>query len=758
MNFEKILPIVKINNDDLYTIDTTIYDIGKITKIENPFKEKLEVSLIGKIIKIKAKNKKENFFKYIILEGENRKYYLLIEKKYIPEIIFTYVPKKTIPKRVSLVGTFNGWNINKDIMHFDKKKGVFTLTKRLAPGIYTYKFYVDGKWIFDSSNSLKEPDGFGGFNSICKVEGNKHKKNIYILPYKINTPFISFKIMNVKKKDIEKIYIEENNKLFLNPDYTIKNKVLTIKINSNFENLRLVRIILFFKNKTLPYIFYYQIGKGLNYDDFFDWRKAVMYFAMTDRFCNGNKKNDNPIHDPELKPLCNYMGGDFEGITKKIKEGYFKKLGIDVIWISPVLKNPDEAYRDSLPPHYKFSGYHGYWPIKPRTIESRFGGKEALKELVKTAHKNNIKILIDFVARHVHIKHPYYKNHPEWFGTLNLPDGRKNIRLFDEYPLTTWFDTFLPAFDYEKNPKAIEQITDDALWLINTFDIDGFRQDAVKHIPHIFWRSLKKKLHKLEIKKHKCLYQVGETISDYDTIKSYVNYGELDGQFDFPLCWKIRDCFAWENEPMSALISAVQESEEKYGYDSLMGIFLGNHDFARFIAYCDFLSPQLSSREKELFWENPDLKLKNPKKAYKKMKNAFGFLFSLNGIPLIYYGDEIGLYGLGDPDNRRMMKFKNLNKFEKDMFNWISKLIKIRKSHPALYIGTFTPIKSQKDLIIYRKDYFNDHIFVIINRLKTEKEILLPYKGTYIDIIDRKKYKKKILLKPYKPMYLKINE
>ena len=108
-----------------------------------------------------------------------------------------------------------------------------------------------------------------------------------------------------------------------------------------------------------------------------------------------------------------------------------------------------------------------------------------LKELVSTAHKKGIKVLLDFVSHHVHEDHPWFKEHPDWFGTLDLPDGRKNLRLFDEYRLTTWFEPYIPSFDFTKSKAAIDAVSDNAIWWLEQTGADGYRHDAVKHVPNL---------------------------------------------------------------------------------------------------------------------------------------------------------------------------------------------------------------------------------------------------------------------------------
>jgi glycosidase len=133
----------------------------------------------------------------------------------------------------------------------------------------------------------------------------------------------------------------------------------------------------------------------------------------------------------------------------------------------------------------KFSAYHGYWPISFTQIDDHFGTPQEFDELVEMLHKTNKNILLDFVAHHVHEKAPFYLQHKENVTPLYLPDGSLNTERWDDHRLTTWFDVFLPTID-NSNPEVANIISDSAVWWLKTYNIDGFRHDAAKHVPLSF--------------------------------------------------------------------------------------------------------------------------------------------------------------------------------------------------------------------------------------------------------------------------------
>ena len=256
-----------------------------------------------------------------------------------------------------------------------------------------------------------------------------------------------------------------------------------------------------------------------------DKQAMIIYFLMVDRFKNGDLKNDAPVKDKEVDPRVNFQGGDLAGITQKIEDGYFKDLGVNTLWISPITQNPMDAWAEYPPPHRKFSGYHGYWPVTLTTVDNRFGTSDELKKLVSDAHDQKMNVILDFVSNHVHQESNIYKNHPDWATPLILPNKQKNIRLWDEQRLTTWFDEFLPTLDLSR-PEVYNMMSDSALFWIREYNLDGFRHDATKHTPEVYWRTLTSKINEqVVIPENRSVYQIGETFGSRDLIRELYQPG-----------------------------------------------------------------------------------------------------------------------------------------------------------------------------------------------------------------------------------------
>ena len=226
-----------------------------------------------------------------------------------------------------------------------------------------------------------------------------------------------------------------------------------------------------------------------------DWESATMYFALVDRFSNGNPLNDRPLKRPDVLPANDYHGGDVEGVQKRMEQDYFEDLGFNTIWLSPLHRNPQGAWGlwNKGGVFTRFSGYHGYWPTSTSHSDARMGTEDEIRRFNQVAHERGLNTLIDFVGHHVHLEHPVLKAHPDWTTSLYLPDSSLNTERWDEHRLTTWFDTHLPTLN-SQNPSVVMAMTDSALPWIQDYGFDGFRHDASKHVDLLYWRTLTRKL------------------------------------------------------------------------------------------------------------------------------------------------------------------------------------------------------------------------------------------------------------------------
>jgi glycosidase len=363
-------------------------------------------------------------------------------------------------------------------------------------------------------------------------------------------------------------------------------------------------------------------------------------------------------------------------------------------------------------------------------VDFRFGTDKELKTLIETAHQHNLNIILDYVTNHVHELHPIYQEHPEWSTDLYLPDGTLNTEKWDEYRLTTWFDTFLPTLDLE-NPEVTDIISDSAVFWIKNYHMDGFRHDATKHIPEIFWRTLTKKLKKeVIIPQSKRIYQVGETYGNRELIGSYINSGMLDGQFDFGVYDDAVSVFAKDNESFEKLIGSLRESLEHYGYHNLMGYISGNQDKPRFISLAGG-DLEFDEDAKLAGWTRK-IGVGDPV-AYKKLQSLNAFNLTIPGIPTIYYGDEFGMPGANDPDNRRMMQFDGLKPEEKLTTEITKNLIQLRRENLSLTYGDFNLLHLDAYTLVYMRSYFDKTSIIVFNKSKKPLPVLIKIPARFKD-------------------------
>ena len=477
-----------------------------------------------------------------------------------------------------------------------------------------------------------------------------------------------------------------------------------------------------------------------------DHESKIMYSLMIDRFNNGNSNNDWKINSPKVLPQVDYYGGDIKGITDKVNDNYFADLGINTIWISPITQNPYDSWGLNEDPVTEFSGYHGYWPIYSTKIDDRFGNKDELNELLNTSHKNNLNVILDYVANHLHIESPLVKENPTWITNLYLKDGRENIALWDEERLTTWFDKHLATLDLE-NPNVRDIMTDSTVYWLQNYDFDGFRHDACKHIPLEYWRDLVSKMNLINPTQN--YFQIGETYGSNELIGSYVKSGLLNGQFDFNVYFTAINSLGNEKGDMNNLLNEILNSLNSYGYHNQMGYISGNHDQPRFISLAGG-ELKWDEDHKKAGW-NREISV-GDSIAYNKLLMLHTINFTIPGIPCIYQGDEYGEPGGNDPDNRRMMRFAGLSKSEEELLDNVRCLVNLRSSSLALIFGQFIPLESDINSIAYARTFMGETIVIGINNSDTIKEYSLKLPLLLAD------NEVKMNIEPYNTKIIKLNK
>ncbi|MCP5064542.1 MAG: hypothetical protein GY936_19065 [Ignavibacteriae bacterium] len=701
-------------------------------------------------VKVNYKNEKlfltaEPSFKGMTLvefEADMNIYHIPIISKKEEYYKFTFKPEKEYTS-INLFGSFNGWDRTNVPMTDKNNDGIFEAEVPLEPGQHLYKFFGDGNEIIDPLNDNKIPNGFGSFNSVRTIKDeNIHKFYLHIDEYNSINPQSTFSFYledetegKLTKQNI--FALLENSKISTDKIY-LDGKFLSIKFNYDELENQTMRVAVA-KNGRISNIQTIKLNNGKPIDNSsFTWNDAIIYSLMIDRFSDGDKTNNIPVQHDSLHKKANYMGGDLKGIIHKLEDGYFNSLGINTLWISPVYDNPNKAYKEYPAPHRYYSGYHGYWPTSSNKVDEHFGDIELVKKLVAEAHKRDIKVLLDFVSNHVHTEHPYFTEHRDWFGQLELPDGRLNLRFWDEYRLTTWFEPYLASFDYLGSPEALETMTDNAVWWLQETGADGYRHDAVKHVPNLFWRKLNKKLKtQVESKREIPVYQIGETFGSYDLISSYVNNGQLHSQFNFNVYDVALSTFINHEASFDILDKEIHKSFSVYGSLNLMGNVMDSHDKNRFMSFADGDLDASEWSAPEVGWNNPPIV--NDDKNYKKLILYMAYMNTTPGLPVIYYGSEFGMSGATDPDNRRMMRFGNeLTNGEKGTFDQVKKIVNLRKSHTALRYGDYYTLQADSNIYAYIRSDLNERLLVVLNKSdETQRvDLTIPYHYNFESLTD----------------------
>lgn len=622
-------------------------------------------------------------------------------------------------KSVSIKGSFNAWvtdsTLVKPIGKLPTKK--WQVSNLLATeGYHQYKLVVNGNET-NPVNTQLVPNGLGGFNTQLIV-GNPDAK----------TPEVHAELSN------EKLTLQFTNALFYlaycNNHLISKGQVpvsgivpVTIPETAKTEKRTHIRVYTCNQFKAgndllIPLEYGSVITTQTEVLTRQDIHRNMMYFLMVDRFANGDTQNDPKPLDSVLPP-AQFLGGDLQGIQQKINANYFTNLGVNTLWLSPISQNATGAWGFwNKKVTTKFSGYHGYWPTSYSAIDSRFGTSSQFKNVITDAHNQQLNIILDFVAHHVHIQHPFYKQYPQWTTSLTLPDGSLNTERWDDHRLTTWFDTFLPTLDLQQT-EVREAISDSLLYWVNNYDIDGFRHDASKHVPEEFWRLLTYKIKKRVVLKptSTSFYQIGETYGSPDLISSYVNSGQMDAQFDFNLYDAAIGAFALpvqtDSTHWNGLKRTMMQSFDYYGWHHLMGNISGNQDRPRFASLADgSISP---SEDAKLAGWSRNITNAN-ELGYARMLQLMAFNFTIPGIPVIYYGDEYAMPGGNDPDNRRLMQFDGYNANQQQLIQKVKQLTALRKSNLALVYGEFRWLPVSGNYMGFEREYLGKRVWVLFSK------------------------------------------
>ena len=636
--------------------------------------------------------------------------------------------------------SFNNWSFSTPMTY---KDGIWSVELFLAPGSYPYEFFSakTSKRFLDTSNPLTMFDKDIRYSKLVVKDCRYPTVELAGRP-EINGKHIRFQIkftpgISGKNPDFDKSGIMLGRE---RADFSFDKETGIISIDYEAKNFG-------------KYTWFFKI---FDYDGFaaevltvpiwieekeFDWKEnAFIYQLMTDRFSNGDKSNDAPL--PDIDEKANWQGGDFQGIIDKIDENYFSDMGVNVLWISSPVANTENPGKGMGGDTRYYSPYHSYWPIATgwtnelhipgldSPIEKHFGTEEKLHELIQKAHRKGIRVMFDFVPNHVHTDSYLWKTYKNrgWFNMAKegLPaNASGGYTCGWERPIDCWFTDYLADINYRNN-DATEAVINHLIWMIQEFDIDGLRLDAIRLMEIDFTSSLKAAIQRKVTTTGILFYMIGETFTGdlgWDEIGYYLGENKLDGQFDFPLYHHIVRTFLLQSETLKTFAEFLKTNDYRYQNDfykgSIMGNFIGNHDVARALSLAnkdfDGVLSQGGEEANQKVWENSP-ELPDEEAPFSKMRNAITFLFTHPGIPIIYQGDEFGMPGANDPDNRRMNVFgDDLSENQKKNLEHTQILGKFRQNHPALAEGTRKDLILKDNIYAFAMKHEHDAVIAVFN-------------------------------------------
>ncbi|OMD42841.1 pullulanase [Paenibacillus odorifer] len=435
----------------------------------------------------------------------------------------------------------------------------------------------------------------------------------------------------------------------------------------------------------------------------FDWDEARIYFALTDRFKDGDPTNNENVDKDQLEA---YHGGDFRGMIDNLD--YLQELGINTLWITPIVDNIDFNKGDG----FKQYGYHGYWAKDFTKLDEHLGDMETFKELIEKAHDKGIKIMVDVVLNHT----GYGLKAEDDYPTITAEDKARFEGMLRTDGVSADTDPIkgelagLPDFKTE-DPAVRKQIIDwQTGWLDNARTdrgdtIDYFRVDTVKHVEDTTWKAFKNALTAIDPNFKMTGEYYGGTI---DSNGGMLETGQMDGLLDFGFKNAAKD---FTDGKVNSVDSYLQERELKIDNTKVMAQFLSSHDEDGFLSnYVD--------GDKG------------------KLKIAAALQITAKGQPVIYYGEELGKSGkkAGDMskgefnENRKDMPWDQLTA-EKPLHDHYQKLLNIRAKYSKVYSkGTRTKLAGSDDLgyLAFNKYYGNENVVTAINTNNSVVSATIP--------------------------------
>jgi glycosidase len=405
------------------------------------------------------------------------------------------------------------------------------------------------------------------------------------------------------------------------------------------------------------------------------WSERVLYFALLDRFVDGDPSNNTSHGVPECNRRADphaFQGGDLAGLRGSL--GYLEQLGVNALWLSPLYRGVPQKQGANC-------GFPGYWPelSEPYSlaVDPRYGDSSTFDALLSDAHERDMKVMLDMLVNHAGYGAPLVRQHPEWFNEASTCNRRGQPDI--DCPLAG-----LPDFNHS-NSAAADYLVDLHLQWVRRFPIDGIRMDTVKHVDPAYFRRWIGEMRGARSD----LFVLGELLDEhtFERFGPYLETG-FDSLFNFPLRQGLIASFA-RGESVDVVAQRMADTLNRFGprrAASLVNL-LDNHDVRRFAEEIPAWVPRDEARRRYVM--------------------AMTALLTLPGVPQLYSGDEVGMYGGADPDNRRFLPAWVFNPRERQadrpgfierpnlVFDATQRLAQLRRRLPALRRGSYRELWRQ---------------------------------------------------------------
>lgn len=414
-----------------------------------------------------------------------------------------------------------------------------------------------------------------------------------------------------------------------------------------------------------------------------EWvHKAVFYQIFVDRFARGNGGFQADLRPwGELPDPHSFYGGDLKGILDKLD--YLCDLGINALYLTPIFKSPSN---------------HKYDTCDYREVDPMFGDKETLVRLVCEAHKRGMRVVLDGVFNHCSWYLPQFQDvlrngdkskYKDWFYIESFPITRYSEKEVNDYsrPLDLSnlnYKVFatspnMPKLNTE-NREIRQYLLDTVVYWMREAGLDGWRLDVSDEVSHDFWREFRKVVKQ----ENPDTLILGE---NWHNAYPWLIGDQFDGVMNYPFTKSAIETFAMERKNAADLAADLSGylMQNTWQAQNAMLNLLDSHDTMRFLTWCDY--------------------------DEEKLKMAWMLMFTYVGMPCIYYGDEIGMSGKGDPDCRRTFEWDE-NKWNLDLHEFVKDLIHIRKKRKSLQYGGI-------------KIYTEDEVFYLYREHREEKTLMV---------------------------------